>query len=135
MTEQDRMRVAMSSHLSQVLVEYLPPTKPPIGKYDPDFIKFVCARDIFIGYEQYFDRFKEKFNLDELAKFVGAEIKSRHTIIEKWPHRLELKPKQAGAQQEFDLTLASGLSTKERYMEPRRAWPIEYFPQSIERVT
>lgn len=56
MTEQDHMRVAMSSHLSQVLVEYLPPTKPPIGKYDPDFIKFVCARDLFIGYEQYFDR-------------------------------------------------------------------------------
>lgn len=56
MTGQDRMETAMSSHSSKVLVEYLPPTKLPIGKYDPGLIKFVSARDLVIGYEKYFGR-------------------------------------------------------------------------------
>ncbi|KAI6349206.1 hypothetical protein MCOR25_010692 [Pyricularia grisea] len=121
MTEQDRMETAISNHLSKILVEYLPPIKPPIGKYDPGLIKFVSARDLVIGYEQYFGRFKEKFKLRELVEFVGAEMKDRHTIIEKWPYRMKFKPKQPGAQQKFELTLANGLLTKERYMEWGRA--------------
>lgn len=47
-------------------------------------------------------------------------MKVEHTIIDKWPYRLKLRPGQAGAQEEFDRYLSGGLSSKERYVEWRR---------------
>lgn len=55
-----------------------------------------------------------------MGELLGAVMKSEHTIIDKWPYRFKLRPGQAGAQEEFDRCLRSGLSSKEQYVEWRR---------------
>ena len=65
-------------------------------------------------------RFANKFKLAELARVCGLAIKDKHTIIEKWPYNLKLRPGQAGAQEEFDRALRGSPSSKERYMEWKR---------------
>ncbi|TLS25104.1 hypothetical protein PpBr36_06923 [Pyricularia pennisetigena] len=120
-TEEDHIAEAKNSHSTQRLLKYLPPNRPLLGKCDPHLVKFISARDLVTSYDQYFDRFMDKFEVQKLVEVAEVEIKEHHTIIEKWPYRLKLGPGQPGAQQEFDLALASGLSTKERYMEWKRA--------------
>lgn len=60
------------------------------------------------------------FKFLEAAQFIGAAMKEKHTIIEKWPFRLKLRPGQPGAQEEFDRLLGGGVSGKERYVEWKR---------------
>jgi len=60
------------------------------------------------------------FEFSKLAQFIGAAKKDKHTVIEKWPFRLKLRPGQPGAQQEFDQLLGGGVSSKERYEEWKR---------------
>lgn len=52
-------------------------------------------------------------------------MKEKHTVIEKWPFRLKLRPGQPGAQEEFDRLLAGGVSGKERYVEWKRTYEDE----------
>jgi hypothetical protein len=47
-------------------------------------------------------------------------MKETHTIIDKWPYRLKLRPGQPGAQEEFDRCISGGMSGKERYVEWKR---------------
>ena len=53
----------------------------------------------------------------QAAKGAGMVVKEENTIIEPWPTRLKLQPKQAGAQEEFNLMLASNFTGVERYVE------------------
>lgn len=62
----------------------------------------------------------KKYMFAEAAELVGAVMKEKHTIIDKWPFRLKLQPGQAGAQEEFDRLLRGGESGKERYVEWKR---------------
>lgn len=59
--------------------------------------------------------------MKEYAQASGMTIKNKHTIIDRWPFALKLKFGQPGAQEEFDLLLASGNRGCERYMEWTRA--------------
>jgi hypothetical protein len=52
-------------------------------------------------------------------------MKEKHTVIEKWPFRLKLRPGQAGAQEEFNRLLSGGVSGKERYIEWQRICTYE----------
>jgi hypothetical protein len=70
----------------------------------------------------------KKFGLAELPGLVGAAMKDRHTVIEKWPYRLELTPGQLGAQEEFDRALRGGPSSKERYVEWKRVQHVDRAP-------
>lgn len=56
----------------------------------------------------------------EAADILGATMKEKHTIIDKWPYRLKLRPGQPGAQDEFDRLLSGETSGKERYVEWKR---------------
>lgn len=56
----------------------------------------------------------------EAAQYAGAAMKEKHTVIEKWPFKLKLRPGQPGAQEEFDRLLSGGVSGKERYVEWKR---------------
>lgn len=60
------------------------------------------------------------YKFSELGAFVGAGMKETHTVIEKWPYRLKLRPDQPGGQEEFDRQLSSAMSGKERYVEWKR---------------
>jgi len=51
---------------------------------------------------------------------MGAAVKDKHTVTEKWPCRLKLRSGQPGAQEEFDRRLAGSSTGKERYVEWKR---------------
>ncbi|KAF2792338.1 hypothetical protein K505DRAFT_307801 [Melanomma pulvis-pyrius CBS 109.77] len=57
----------------------------------------------------------EGFKQIEKESHVAVKIPS--TIIEPWPTALKLRPGQEGAQEEFDLLVASNFSGIERYVE------------------
>lgn len=69
-------------------------------------------------------RFLKQSMLFEEARHIGALAKDNHTIVEKWPFRLKLRPGQPGAQEEFDRALGGGVSGKERYIEWKRV-PVD----------
>lgn len=59
----------------------------------------------------------KKTGFEEAGKAMGVKMKEKHTVIEKWPFRLKLRPGQPGAQEEFDRSMREGISGKERYVE------------------
>jgi hypothetical protein len=67
------------------------------------------------------NRFLKDFKFREAGEVFGATMKDKHTIIERWPFRLKLRPGQPGAQDEFDRCLRDGVSGKERYVEWKRS--------------
>jgi hypothetical protein len=56
-----------------------------------------------------------------IMQVAGVRVKSRNSIVDKWPSRLKLRPKQPGAQEEFDAAVASKLNGTEVYLEWQRA--------------
>ncbi|PWY93925.1 hypothetical protein BO94DRAFT_313736 [Aspergillus sclerotioniger CBS 115572] len=110
------------AHISttKLLLKYLPFKGAPTSPYDPQIIKRFVGRDIVRTYDHIFDRYSEDKKFRETADMLGAEMKERHTIVDKWPLRLKLKPGQPGAQDEFDRLISGGLTGKERYVEWKR---------------
>ncbi|KAI3390878.1 hypothetical protein diail_8456 [Diaporthe ilicicola] len=111
--------MANVSHMptNKRLMAYLPASAPPSGPSDPDLIRFSFARDCVITHDRVFDRFAKEHEFAEAARGLGAEMKEKHTVIEKWPFKLKFLPHQPKAQEEFDRLLRGGLSSKERYVE------------------
>ncbi|GIK06628.1 hypothetical protein Aspvir_002278 [Aspergillus viridinutans] len=98
----------------------LPPKGMPTSHNDPELIKFNLGRDLVRTYGHIFDRYSKKFMFRDAADLLGAAMKDTHTIIDKWPYRLKLRPGQPGAQEEFDRCISGGMSGKERYVEWKR---------------
>jgi hypothetical protein len=65
-------------------------------------------------------RFVKELKFAEAGQSVGAAVKETHTVIEKWPFRLKLRPGQPGAQEEFDQVMGGGVVGMERYVEWKR---------------
>ena len=63
----------------------------------------------------------QKFRFVKSTAEFNMQMKEPHTIIEKWPMKLKLKPGQESAQEEFKLRLASVNHGDERYVEWRRS--------------
>ncbi|RCI15981.1 hypothetical protein L249_3026 [Ophiocordyceps polyrhachis-furcata BCC 54312] len=82
-----------------------------------ELIKAAMAMDIVVRYDDTFERYANKANFCQAAALIGAAIKDRPTIVEKWPYRLKLRPGQPKAQEEFDRLLGSWAIGKERYVE------------------
>lgn len=61
-----------------------------------------------------------KFEFFKAAELSGAAMKNEHTVIEKWPFRLKLRPGQPGAKDEFDLYIGGRVSSTDRYIEWKR---------------
>jgi hypothetical protein len=66
-------------------------------------------------------RFMVLQRFDTIARALGVILKKTNTIVEPWPTALKLQPTQIGAQEEFELLLASNFSGLERYVEWKRA--------------
>ncbi|CZS75064.1 unnamed protein product [Fusarium graminearum] len=121
MTQQDQMADAtMHSPSTKRLLKFIPPNHPPTSRYDPDIIKFTYARDFVRTYDSIFDRVAEMFQFSRFPQYMGAAMKEKHTIVEKWPFRLKLDPGKKEAKEEFDLMMRGGPSGKERYVEWKR---------------
>ncbi|KAI1811449.1 hypothetical protein GGS20DRAFT_562966 [Poronia punctata] len=78
------------------------------------------ARNIVVDVDKFFNRYMSVMDFDGISADSGLVIKEANTIVEKWPTRLKLKPEDPGAVQEFDLLLASGFSSLERFTEWKR---------------
>ncbi|RBR26226.1 uncharacterized protein FIESC28_01009 [Fusarium coffeatum] len=121
LTNQDRMAEAkLGSPSTERLLQFLPPDHSPTSRYDPGFIMFSFARDSVTAYDSIFERVAEEYRFSDFPEYVGVQVKEKHTVVEKWPYRLKLEPKQKGAKEEFDMMMRGGPSGKERYMEWKR---------------
>ncbi|KAL7789378.1 hypothetical protein V8C37DRAFT_417967 [Trichoderma ceciliae] len=120
-TDQDRIEgITAHSPATKRLLEYLPPKGIPTNVFDPEMIKMSYARDYVVTFDHIFDRYLKDLKFSELSQLVEAAMKEKHTVIEKWPFRLKLRPGQPGAQEEFDRLLGGGKTGQERYVEWRR---------------
>ncbi|KAL3461958.1 hypothetical protein BJX64DRAFT_288910 [Aspergillus heterothallicus] len=121
MTDEENFReIQPNTASSRRLLRYLPPSGGIMSEYDPKLIKFNMARDLVTKYDPVFNRYCDQFEFQKTGEVLGAVMKARHTIIDRWPYRLKLRPGQPGAQEEFDQSLGGGLSSKERYVEWKR---------------
>ncbi|CEI66053.1 hypothetical protein FVEN_g4536 [Fusarium venenatum] len=112
---------AVESPSSKCLLQFLPLTRPRVGKYDPDVVKLVHARDHVRDFDYIFDRISYTFMFSEFPRYIGVAMKEKQTIVEKWPYRLKLEPEQKGSKEAFDLLMRGGTSGKELYLEWRRS--------------
>lgn len=103
------------------VMEYLPLSLPP-GRNPPDaaFTLRITALELVRDGDFYFDRYMKQLDFEGVARTAIAEMKSRNSIVEKWPLRVKRKPGQAGAEDEFRTVLASDHTGIERYVEWKR---------------
>ncbi|KAF4958968.1 hypothetical protein FGADI_2047 [Fusarium gaditjirri] len=98
-------------------VHCLPRSHPLMGPADPTMIKITYGASHLREYDDIFERVANDLELPSFPDWAGAMMKEKHTIIEKWPHRLKLRPGQPGGKEEFDLLMEGGSSGKELYLE------------------
>ena len=65
-------------------------------------------------------RYRVLHRFDQISAEINITEKESNTVTERWPMQLKLQPGQEGAQEEFELVLASNWSGLERYVEWRR---------------
>ncbi|KAL4752900.1 hypothetical protein BDW72DRAFT_191664 [Aspergillus terricola var. indicus] len=86
------------------------------GCYKADYINFLNAHDLFVDRTAIFNRFTMSTRLVEMGASVGLRMKSRHTVIAKWPLRLPKFP----TKHEFEMLHWSPHHGSERYVEWQR---------------
>ncbi|PYH42140.1 uncharacterized protein BP01DRAFT_405627 [Aspergillus saccharolyticus JOP 1030-1] len=102
------------------ILAHLQPNAVPDSPYDVYVIKHGLARQLVASYDQVLQCFLKWLRSPGAGQALGIKIKERHTVVEKWPYRLKLRPGEPDAQMEFDRFLRQGLSGKERYVEWRK---------------
>ncbi|KAL4805432.1 hypothetical protein BDV18DRAFT_140850 [Aspergillus unguis] len=102
------------------LKEYLPFTRFPQNRYDPDLAKYDVAWDIVNDWDHVFKRFMETHKFSTVGQSFNAAMKEPNTIIDRAPFQLKLQPGEEGAQEEFEQRFCDGVSGQERYVEWRR---------------
>ncbi|QPC76664.1 hypothetical protein HYE68_007416 [Fusarium pseudograminearum] len=103
-----------------IILEFLQLTSLPVSDRDPEFVKIMYSRDRVQNYDHILHKIAKTFNFSAFPQYMGVAIKEKHTIVEKWPHRLKRKPHQRGAKEDFDLSMRGGASGKELYLEWKR---------------
>lgn len=109
------------------------PITPPSSPYDSQAMLMGAAKPIVCDVDKYFDRYvrlstrsskeaddlryMKRFRFAEFPQHLGMKMKEHHTIIDKWPMRLKLRPGQPGAKEEFGLLFSTGHEGTERYVE------------------
>ncbi|PLB54875.1 hypothetical protein P170DRAFT_483657 [Aspergillus steynii IBT 23096] len=121
MTDADRMQIIEhDSRIKKDLPRFLPQNTRPCSPYDPSIVKMVFAGGVIARHDHIFNRYQNGLHFREAGEAFGARMKKRHTIVDRWPCRLKLRPDQAGAQEEFDRCMRQGNTGKERFVEWKR---------------
>ncbi|PYI11901.1 hypothetical protein BO78DRAFT_440822 [Aspergillus sclerotiicarbonarius CBS 121057] len=115
----DRLEGLASHVTKRRLLRYLP-NGPPTSPHSPEMVKLTAAHPMVTSYDYVFDRYSNIFSFREVGGVLSAAIKERHTIVDKWPFKLKLRPGQPGAQEEFDRCIGTNHTGKERYVEWER---------------
>ncbi|KAK9443069.1 MYND finger family protein [Metarhizium brunneum] len=108
---------SLREELSHV-TKYLTPSFS-IAPYDADRLRIDSCRDMVRNNDKFFDRYMNACRFNEFSSRLKLEMKSHHTIIDKWALRIRKRPNQAGAQEEFLRIMGSGHEGCERYVEWR----------------
>ncbi|GAB7359234.1 hypothetical protein MBLNU230_g5893t1 [Neophaeotheca triangularis] len=118
------------------VLEYMPPISSSGTLFGAQELMNDMARDLVRDNDKYFDRFMERHGFKDIERNMGIVIKDCHTIIGKWPMRLQRQPHQQGAVAEFRGLLASAHTGAERYVEWRKAWNWkQHLPHAIAVMT
>ncbi|KAK5168393.1 uncharacterized protein LTR77_006963 [Saxophila tyrrhenica] len=96
------------------------PPSTPTFRFDARLLALLNAVGIVRDGDEYFNRYMELLDFEEIEEQCGVAMKEPHTIIEKWPLRIKLRPGQTGAKEEFERLLASGQMGMQRYVEWQR---------------
>lgn len=104
------------------LQRYLPLNMQPVSQkhnhlYGAEFLAFSDARIMMGDFDKLFQRYVDKWKMEDLGKMLGMEMKGENTVVDKWPLRL----KENATQEHFDLLRASAHQGLERYVEWRVA--------------
>ncbi|KAM0520656.1 hypothetical protein ACHAPE_003053 [Trichoderma viride] len=102
------------SSMAQV-VKFLPPPVSRSHPYDPCYLKYMLAADLFRDNDRFFNKYMTEWRFEECGRLTNMAMK-KNTVVEKWPMRLKKKAGQPGAKEEFDLLFGSGHGN-ERYVE------------------
>ncbi|KAF7958784.1 hypothetical protein EAE96_002317 [Botrytis aclada] len=95
------------------LHRYMTIQRDMLQPHNADFLRYNDARSRFQDLDELFDRFVKEYRLYEISKMEGLKMKTKNTLVEKWPLRL----RNGATQEEFDMLLASGHLGSERYVE------------------
>ena len=79
--------------------------------------KVIAAKDLVRDYDRIFGYYMDVVNFSWCAANAGLDMKERNTTVEAWPMRLKKKPGEQGADEEFEMLMASSCSGAERYVE------------------
>ncbi|PYH34770.1 DUF4470 domain-containing protein [Aspergillus neoniger CBS 115656] len=117
LTHKEHSREMLKAHTNKYLSQYLFRKEKRIAVNDPRLIQLAMALPMVENHEHVFQRFLANHKLHDVPKLIGMAMKESHTIVEKWPFRLKLRPDQAGAQAEFDRCITRGVTWREFYLE------------------
>ncbi|KAL8858535.1 MAG: hypothetical protein Q9178_004829 [Gyalolechia marmorata] len=108
------LQVAQMRRLRRFLP--LNPSSPPSTR-SAEMMKIMAARDLLRNYDGIFAFYMNATDFKACAKYAGLEMRKRNTVVEAWPMRLKKKPKEKGADEEFQTLMASCCTGAERYVE------------------
>jgi hypothetical protein len=86
-------------------------------EYDPKFQLWSDYLNMFADFDYMFNLFVASMDMDKNAKANGARMKTRHSLVAKWPYRVT----ENSTREFFDLVRFSNLKGWERYVEFERA--------------
>ncbi|KAI9689028.1 MAG: hypothetical protein M1822_000765 [Bathelium mastoideum] len=84
---------------------------------NPEFLRLSAARALVRDNDRLFAIYESRNHFAAATAKVGLRMKNANTVIEKWPLMLKELPRQQGAKEEFDMLMASGHTSGERYVE------------------
>ncbi|EEA24163.1 hypothetical protein TMatcc_007239 [Talaromyces marneffei ATCC 18224] len=114
--KEQQENMAKSFETLQQFLPLNPAVASSRNRYSAEVLNFGNAHDLLLNNDPAFKRYMEAFKFEELGKAFGVEMKSRHTIIGKWPMKL---PRRSTKRQ-FEMMYWSGHQGSERYVEWRK---------------
>ncbi|KAK3725201.1 hypothetical protein LTR37_000712 [Vermiconidia calcicola] len=112
---------AYEKEMHQAMAYLDRPARPPTSPHDAFAMLLLESAVLFRDTDTAFDKYMAGEDFQQIEKDFNVVMKKAHTVIEKWPMRLKLRPGQKGAKEEFKALLSSGHTGIERYVEWRRA--------------
>ncbi|KAL2815217.1 hypothetical protein BDW59DRAFT_166890 [Aspergillus cavernicola] len=119
--ERVQSEISPDSPTFKLLLKYIPFKRTESTKlYDPLFMKLFKSTSIVMDHEPWFEQYMTANKFRDHGKLLGGVMKDENSLTDKWPASLKLKPRERGAQKEFDRCIGSGMYGQERYVEWKR---------------
>ncbi|KYG40502.1 hypothetical protein M433DRAFT_116968 [Acidomyces richmondensis BFW] len=99
------------------ITQYMPINQDMLKQSHPMMSKLISAKPLFQDRDRLFDLYTKVHDFKGIERRSGTRMKSRNTIIEKWPIRLKLRRGQRGAQEEFDALMSCPHNPLNCYVE------------------